>query len=672
MLVLTGAGAKHSGTGMPESIAPMLARLTTLPKDESRWAFEVKWDGARALAHSRPGDLCFRSRAGNDVSEAYPELQRLNPALGSHAAVLDGEIVAFDARGVPSFQALQSRMHVRKRAAVRRLAETTPVTYMIFDLLWLDGISLLELPYRERRARLDALALEGVSFRVPEYHRGRGRDLLQATREHGIEGVVGKLLDSPYRAGRRSPAWVKVKNSMRQELVIGGWTLGKGSRADDLGALLLGVHAQHGELRYAGKVGTGFGLEERRRLAGLLEPLARTTSPFTGRQPPRGARFVDPELVCEVEFSEWTRAGTLRAPAYRGLRDDKAAVAVVRERAQVVQGSAAEVARASGRAKKGDLEAVIEAGYSASGGIEIQLDGRTLKLSNLDKVLYPSSGLRKRDVICYYAAMAPVLLGHLRDRPLTLKRYPDGVEGKFFYEKRSPVHRPAWVQTVEVPSERTGRPIGYTLCQDLPTLVWLANLANLELHPLLSRTSAMDRPTAVAFDLDPGTPAGIAECCEVALRLRELLASLGLRAFPKTSGSKGLQVYVPLNTGLSDFTATKRFAHAVALLLEERHPELIVSAMNRTRRTGKVLIDWSQNDEHKTTVAVYSLRATEHPLVSTPVDWSEVSAIADRGERLDSDALSFTPAAALARAELEGDRFREVLSLPQRLPELGE
>ncbi len=647
---------------MPEVLQPMLARLSTLPADDSGWAFEVKWDGVRAITRSRPGRISFISRNGNDVTAAYPELRALNRALGSHEAILDGEIVAFDEQGRPSFQALQPRMHLRGEAAVRRLAQARPVTYVLFDLLWLDGHSLVELPYTERRGRLQALKLDGEHWRIPEYQAGDGTAFLAASKEQGLEGVVAKRLDSPYTPGGRGAGWLKIKNVQRQELVVGGWTEGKGSRSQRIGALHLGVY-EDGKLRYAGKLGTGFDAPELARLAGLLEPLARKGSPFSGPQPPKGAHFVKPKLVCEVEFTEWTRAGTLRHASYKGLREDKPAIEVVRERP-----AAPEEISAPPPEQATEGKALLERGHRVRGGVEVEIEGRTLKLTNLDKVLYPSSGFTKGDLIGYYAQIAPVLLPHLRDRPLTLKRYPNGVRGEYFYEKQSPAHRPEWVKTTTVWSEHSKREIHYIVCQELPTLVWLANLADIELHPSLSLAGAPERPTTLAFDLDPGPPASIVECCEVALELHDMFQSLGLCAFAKTSGSKGLQVYVPLNEEDVTYEQTKPLAHAVADLLRRRRPELVVSEMAKTERTGRVLIDWSQNDPHKTTVAVYSLRAKEPPTVSTPVRWSEVTACR---EARDLGLLTFEVRDVLARAAEHGDLFAEVASLRQQLPVLG-
>ena len=296
--------------------------------------------------------------------------------------------------------------------------------------------------------------------------------------------------------------------------------------------------------------------------------------------------------------------------------------------------------------------------------MEIEVEGRRLSLSNLDKVFYPATGFTKGQVIDYYTRIAPVLLPHLRGRHLTLKRYPDGVDGQFFYEKQCPRHRPDWVRTARVPIRTDGRSIDYCMVEDLATVVWLANLADLELHTPLAHADAPAAPTMLAFDLDPGPPATIVECAEVACRLREAFDHFGLVAFPKTSGSKGMQLYVPLNTP-TEYRATKPFAHGIAQVLERRDPALVVSEMRKDLRPGKVFIDWSQNDEHKTTVCVYSLRARERPTVSTPVTWEEVEAVL---RSRDPDELAFTSDEVLARVAEQGDCFAPVLELEQELP----
>jgi bifunctional non-homologous end joining protein LigD len=306
---------------MPERIEPMLARTGPLPRDDDRWAYEIKWDGVRAIAYAAGGRLRLASRNGRDITPRYPELRELGRALAGREAVLDGEVVAFDADGRPSFQRLQGRMHLTSEHIVRRLAQSEPVAYMIFDLLWLDGHSLMDLPYTERREKLLELGLQGPTWQTPAHHVGDGAAMLGATRAQGLEGIIAKRLDSPYSPGRRSSAWVKVKNVRRTDVVIGGWLPGEGKRGGRLGALVVGYY-QDGELRYAGRVGTGFDEAELNRLGGLLEPLARETSPFEGRQPPRETRFAAPRLVAAVDYGEWTQARTLRHPVYKGLRDD--------------------------------------------------------------------------------------------------------------------------------------------------------------------------------------------------------------------------------------------------------------------------------------------------------------------------------------------------------------
>jgi bifunctional non-homologous end joining protein LigD len=294
--------------------------------------------------------------------------------------------------------------------------------------------------------------------------------------------------------------------------------------------------------------------------------------------------------------------------------------------------------------------------------LEVAVADRTLSLSNLDKVLYPHAGFTKGQVIEYYTRIAPVLLPHLQARPLTLKRYPNGVEDKFFYEKRCPTHRPDWVVTTPVWSGRNEGDIDFCLCEDLPTIVWLANLADLELHTPMARAPEMDHPTMIAFDLDPGPPATIVECAQVALELRRAFAFWGLEAFPKTSGSKGMQVYLPLNTPVT-YADTREFSHGLARLLERRDPDRVVADMKKTLRTGKVFVDWSQNDRHKTTVNVYSLRAMERPTVSTPLAWEEVEEVAASGV-----GLSFTSDEVLERVRSHGDLFAPVQTLEQELP----
>jgi bifunctional non-homologous end joining protein LigD len=606
----------------PERIAPMLATLGRALPTGDGWAYEFKWDGVRAICHAEPGRMRLHTRNLNDVTARYPELGELTRAVGHRRIVLDGEVVAFDADGRPSFGALQGRMHLSDAAKVKRAAGRAPVSYVLFDVLWADGASLLEEPYERRRAVLEGLGLESDRVRISPSVVGHGDAVLATAREQGLEGVIAKRLDCPYQPGRRSPGWVKVKLVGREDFLIGGWVPGTGRREDRIGALLLGERDEDGALRHVGRVGTGFTQDELDRVAARLAPLRRAGSPFDAGPPapkiPRNAVFVEPAVSCEIEFLERSSGGALRAPSYKGLRDDTAPAATVVRTTR-------------------DAEIV-------------EVEGHEVRLSNPDKVLYAATGFTKRDLLAYYLAIAPVLLAHLGDRRLTLKRYPNGAQGEFFFEKRAPSHRPDWVPT-------SG---GYVVAEGPAVLAWLANLADLELHTPLARAVAPERPDLVAFDLDPGEGAGLPECATVAQWLRAMLDGLGLQAFPKTSGSKGMQVYVPLNDPDATWPQTKAFARMLAELLAREAPELVVATQAKAKRAGKILVDWSQNDEHKTTVCVYSPRARERPTVSTPLTWEEVAG--------DAASLVFTTDDVLARVARDGDLFAPVATLRQTLP----
>jgi bifunctional non-homologous end joining protein LigD len=631
--------------------------------------------------------LRLESRNGNEITDTYPEVRAILRDLGMHEVVLDGEIVAFDTAGRPSFSALQRRIHVTSAAAVRRLSASTPVVYAIFDLLYLDGRSLMALELRERRELLERLSLNGPAWRVPAAHPGDGRALLRSTAAQGLEGIVAKRLDSRYEPGARNGLWLKIKHTGRQELVIGGWIPGTGRRTDRVGALLMG-YFENGGLRYAGRVGTGFTQRTLDELSRRLAPLHRAESPFAAPSPtPPEAQFVEPGLVAEIEFTEWTPDGLMRAPSFKGFRDDKPAAEVVREEpaagpggraARPARGHTPPAARTDPAKLSGATSPTPTTGAGSQtddsperlfdevqrlpgGTLLVCLDGRELRLTNWDKVLFPQTGFTKGDLIAYYARAADAVLPHLRDRALTLKRYPDGVDAEHFYEKQSPSHRPEWVATARIGG------VNYTLVQERATLVWLGNLADVELHSSLSLVSRPDRPTMLVFDLDPGPPAGIVECCEVALLLRGMFSALGLELYPKTSGSKGLQLYAALG-GEADYRETKSFAKRVAELLEQRLPALVVARMTKRLRAGKVLIDWGQNDAHKTTVTAYSVRALPAPGVSTPIAWEEVDGCMRSRE---PESLTFSPQQVLARIARHGDLFAPVLTAGQRLPQLS-
>ncbi len=573
----------------PENVVPMLARLSQLPRDDGKWAVEVKWDGVRAIAYCRPGRVELQTRNLNVVSAQYPEVRRLARALGSHDAVLDGELVAFDENGRPSFERLQQRIHNSDENVVRRRMKTHPVVYVVFDLLHLDGTDLTGEPYSRRRELLEGLDLNGESWQTPGHSVGHAKELLAASKEQGLEGVMLKRVDSTYAPGKRTGAWLKVKNVSRQEFVLGGWAPGEGRRKDQLGALLVGYFEGDGAeqvLRYGGKVGTGFTEEDLVALSARLAPLEQKKSPFgAGPKPPKGARFVEPCLVAEVEFREMTKEGMVRHGAFKGLREDKPAVAV---------------------------------------GLERAIDPGDPSLT----------------AVAWYAEIAEALLPHLHGRPLSVALYPDGVEGKRKVERCA----------VEEETE----------------LLELAKRGAFEVSASLSRAEDMEHPTAMVFDLDPGPPADVLDCAQVAAWLHGLFEQLGLSCYPKTSGSKGMQLYVPLN-GEATYQQTKPFAKAVAATLEQRFGDRVVSPMSKAGRPGKVLIDWSQNDRDKTTVCVYSLRAKERPTVSTPLEWDEVASALESG---DAEQLVFDHAAVLDRVAAKGDLFAPLLSEEQELPAL--
>jgi bifunctional non-homologous end joining protein LigD len=644
----------------PENVVPMLAKLSKLPRDDEGWAVEVKWDGVRAIAYCKPGRVELQTRNLHDVSVQYPEVRRISRALGSHDAVLDGEIVAFDESGKPSFERLQQRIHNTDENVVRRRMASYPVVYVVFDLLYLDGTDLTCEPYSRRRELLEGLDLNGESWQTPGHSVGHAKELVAASKEQGLEGVMLKRLDSIYAAGKRNGSWLKVKNVSRQEFVVGGWTPGEGRRKSQVGALLVGYFERDGGepvLRYGGKVGTGFTDEELAALTARLAPLEQEQNPFgAGPKTPKGARFVEPCLVAEVEFRQLTKEGMVRHGAYKGLREDKSAAEVGLERATDPEPAADPPAPSLTAA------AVKRPRNKAA----VTVEGHELELSNLDKVLYPETGFTKGELIDWYARIAEVLLPHLRGRPLTLKRYPEGVEGKHFYEKRCPSHRPDWVKTAKVWSDRHGEEIDYCVVEDTATLVWLANLADIEMHTSLSRCAEMEQPTSMVFDLDPGPPADILDCAQVAVWLQGMFEQLGLGCYPKTSGSRGMQLYVPLNSEVT-YAETKPFAKAVAETLERKFGDRVVSQMSKAKRPGKVLIDWSQNDRHKTTVCVYSLRAKERPTVSTPLEWEEVEAALASGE---AERLVFDHAAVLQRVEEKGDLFAPLLTEQQQLPQI--
>ena len=625
----------------------MLATPGSLPSGgDATWAYEIKWDGVRAILFVEGGRVRAQSRNDLDVTTAFPELAEVGAFLGMTTCVLDGEIVSLGEDGRPSFARLQHRMHVSNQREARRRATSDPVTFVAFDVLYLHGHSTLFAGYDERRAMLESLHLSGPSFITTESFRDvSGADVLAATVQNGLEGLVAKRRDSQYRPGRRSADWVKVKSIRTQEAVIGGWTDGRGEREESLGALLLGIPSEGG-LRYVGKVGTGFSDSARRDLLRDLRPLATQSSPFRPAPPASeaaAAHFVRPELVGEVGFGEWTPAGRLRHPTWRGLRPDKAPHDVVVEVPE--------------EESPHDPLPVANPMTPSRSSTRATIGGRELTVTNLEKVLFPGCGFTKGQLIDYYVRIAEVMEPHIRERPLTMKRFPDGVEGKSFFEKHIPSHAPEWVASVTVPSTDGHDDITYAMVNDLPTLAWAANLGTIEFHVPLwhvgRRRKLPSNPDFMVFDLDPGEGASIVECCVVAGYVIDELSKDGVEGYAKTSGSKGLQVYAPVKARTT-WDAMRDRAYAIARTIESEHRDLVVSNMRKSLRHQRVLIDWSQNHPAKTTIGVYSVRAMPTPTVSTPVTMAEVRRCAEQG---DPALLRFTTDDVLGRVSKHGDLF---------------
>jgi bifunctional non-homologous end joining protein LigD len=435
---------KRDFSPLPELVEPMLASPGTLPDDEDDWSYEFKWDGVRALAKIEGGRLRLHSRKGNDITVTYPELRLLGEELGSTQAWLDGEIVAMK-DGRPSFPALQQRMHVHNDRQARSLSNSVPVTYLVFDVLHLDGKSTVDLPYVERRALLESLELNGRHWHTSPTFDGDGAAVVETAREQQLEGVIAKRRSSRYFPGRRSADWLKITEVLTIEVLIGGWRPGEGRREGSIGSLMIGVPTDAG-LRYVGQVGTGFTDEVLAGLHDRLKPLVQKASPFANEVPrerAKGATWVRPELVGEVEFRNWTPDGRLRAPSWRGLRSDKDAADLEPEAAPDLEP---------------DADVTEEDDEPRPTNVLVEVDGRRLRLTNLDKVLYPDAGFTKAQVIDYYSRIAPFLLPHLKDRPVTLRRFPDGVTGQPFYEKNAARNAPEWVRTVtiETPGSASG------------------------------------------------------------------------------------------------------------------------------------------------------------------------------------------------------------------------
>jgi bifunctional non-homologous end joining protein LigD len=614
---------------------------------------------------ARDGDRVeLYGRAGQVFTGRYPEVVTALRTLPLARFVLDGEVVALDEDGRPSFQRLQNRMHLTRPADVARASATTPVSAIFFDALALDGRDLREIALAERKACLAlALPARGV-IRYSEHVVGRGEDVYDAAAAQRLEGIIAKRADSRY-VGGRTRDWLKLKCQLRQEFVIGGWTDPQGTRGW-FGALHLGVY-DGDRLVYVGRVGTGFDEATLRDLARRLKPLARATSPFDVRSPTgRGHHWVEPQLVAEVRFTEWTHDSGIRHPAFLGLRDDKPPRDCRREAGA---GSTSGPRPPAGRPVVDEAPRNPKARAALPDSREPQ-DERRVTITNPRKVFWPDDGYTKSDLIEYYEGVAPWLLPYLAQRPLVLTRYPDGIKGKSFYQKDAPTWSPEWVRRERIWAKGVERDIDYFIVDDVDTLRYVANTGTIPLHLWASRIGSLDRPDWLVLDLDPkGAP--FTDVVKVALGLRSILERLELPSYPKTSGATGLHILLPLAARYSHDEA-RTFAQLLATMAVEANPDISTIARMIRMRAGKVYVDYGQNGQGQTIVAPFSVRPLPGAPVSAPLRWPEVTARLDPRRftirtlkaRLDELGDPMTPvlgpgvdiAAALARLDVVSDK----------------
>ncbi|MDX6597272.1 MAG: bifunctional non-ous end joining protein LigD, partial [Gaiellales bacterium] len=544
--------------------APMLAGTSPGVPVGDGWAYEIKWDGFRAIAHVRGADVELLSRNGKRLDGTHADVAAaLPPALTHSDCVLDGELCAFDEDGVPRFELFQ-----RGEGAI---------AYMVFDLLELDGVPLIAEPWSRRRELLKELIVPEAPIVVLSQVYDDGEALLTAAHDRGLEGIMAKRRASRYRPGRRSDDWRKIKLRNEATLLIAGYTSGQGAR-HSLGALLLATD----DLEYAGNCGSGLSDEGIRRLLQTLEPLRRETSPLRGAPRLGGVArsrvtWVEPSVACEVEFTEWTRERRLRAPVFKRLVKEEPVT------------------------KKAETPA------------------RELKFTNLDKIFFPDEKITKGDLLAYYRDVGEVMLPHLRDRPITLVRYPDGIDGKHFFQKQRPQHAPGWMRTATLSSSSDGRgkKIDYLMIDDVDGLLWTINAGCIDVHAPYARAQSFDSPDFVLFDLDPSPGVTLAQTGRVALLVRDALASLDLRAVVKTSSAEGMHLAVPLRPGHT-YAQARGLVQVVAQALERANPGLVTTEWDKSRRRG-VLIDSNQVGYGRTMAVAYCVRPRPGAPVSMPL-----------------------------------------------------
>jgi bifunctional non-homologous end joining protein LigD len=614
-------GARKSA--MPTRIAPMLATLSDRSFSDKNWLFEIKWDGVRALAWIADEVLRLRARSGSDITSHYPDLALLSSMFSGRDAILDGEIVVLDSRGHSDFEKLQERMHVRNPG--EKLLLQYPVTYFAFDLLYCDGYDLRAASLLERKLLLMRLLHTSERFRYSDHQVEKGRELFELAKENGLEGIVAKRMDSHY-VSERSVNWLKVKTSMTLDVVVGGWTVPRGAGAP-FGSLLLGLYRGE-KLHFIGHVGSGFDARTHEEVAAKLKESATTKCPFEEvPETNEKASWVIPRLVARVRYSAWTQENRLRHPVFLALREQVKPRDCRWERRLAPPEVPPNVVHALpvvGRVlrTKAQIESELFKGRAENATLE--LEGKRFRLSHLNKIYFPESGYTKRNLVAYYYRMAEYILPFLKDRPLVLRRYPDGIQNQGFFQKDLREGLPDWFKTVLVDSETRGEKIHYAIANDRASLLYLTGLGCIDHNPWSSRYEDLAHPDYFFFDLDPSEGTEFSVVVKVAQVLHEKLRELDLSVWMKTSGATGMHLYLPVEPVYS-YEQLRTFAEIVARMVTAEHANLVTNERSVARRpVGRVLIDVQQNAQGRPLAAPYVVRAFPRAPVSTPVLPSEL------------------------------------------------
>jgi len=613
----------------------MLAETREEAFSKPGWLFELKLDGYRVRAAREDGEAMLVSRKGHEMTAAFPEIARAVAALPYEGLILDGELVVPDDAGRPSFAQLQARAKLSRLPEIKRAAVETPAMFYVFDLLAFDGYDVRPLPLVKRKAILAKLLPHAGALRYTDHFEKNGEHLYEQVVKMGLEGIVAKKADSPYRGGR-SPNWLKIRADRTDDLVVVGFSRPKGSRSG-FGALHVAGY-EDGKLIYAGRVGSGFTARQLTEVAEVLEGSTRPTPPCEGPVPKGDDHvWVEPRLVVEVRYKEFTPEGLLRQPVFLRFRDDK------EPKECVIQG------RGKGEEGRADPEPEPPTRASSPASLE-----RDVKFSNLDKIFWPEEKYTKGDLVEYYRAIAPWLLPYLKDRPVVLTRYPDGIAGKWFFQKDAPAFIPEWMRTERMWSEDTKRDIDYFVCDDLESLLYLANMASIPLHVWGSRVASLELPDWCILDLDPkGAP--FTDVVAVARAARELCEEIELPSLVKTSGSSGLHVLLPLGRQCT-YEQARTLGGLLARVIAAELPDIATITRQVGKRGGRVYLDWVQNGHGRLLVAPFSVRPLPGAPVSMPLKWSEVTS--------KLDIRAFTIANAPARMKkLKEDPLRPVLDV---------